>query len=65
MTALAITTTSLPGAIPGFARCVQTAQAHQIKRSKTTKGKQRQIKKWFDLVREAFQGSGYNATGDK
>ena len=33
------------------------AQAQQIKRRKTTKGQQRQIKKWCEMVREAIRGT--------
>lgn len=41
------------------------AQAHEIKRRKSVKGKQRQIARWCEMVKEAIRGTGYKGAPDK
>ena len=41
------------------------AQAYQIKRRKTTKGKQRQIALWCEMAKEAIRGTGFKGAPDK
>ena len=38
------------------------AQSHQIKRRKTVNGQKRQIKKWCEMVMEAFRGTDQKTT---
>ena len=40
------------------------AQARQIKRRKTMRGQQRQIRKWCEMVKEAIRGTDYKSTTD-